>query len=395
MKLLVCGGAGFIGSNFVRLRSRERATRSSCSTSSPTRAGARTSPTSRATRGFRFVHGAIEDPRRGRRRARRRRRDRQLRRRDARRPLDPGARRVRAHPRARHLRAARGGPRARHPLPAGLDRRGLRLDRRGLVHRGLAAAPVLALQRDEGRRRPARRLLPRDLRRRCRDLPRLQQLRAPPAPGEADPADGAQRARRATACRSTATASTSATGSSSRTSPPRSPTCSSTACAGEVYNVGGPDECPNIEVVRRILELCGRDESLIDYVTDRPGHDRRYSLGSEKVQRARLVGARALRRGPRARPSPGIARTPGGGSRSAAAPTASTTSASTGARLAPYRTEHRSPAASCPTACAAATVLMTFVPLSSVCTVAVALRAVHDDRLDRQREVADRLQLVR
>ena len=53
---------------------------------------------------------------------------------------------------------------------------------------------------------------------------------------------------------------------------------------GEVYNVGGPDECPNIEVVKRVLELTGRDESLIEYVTDRPGHDRRYSLGSEKVR---------------------------------------------------------------------------------------------------------------
>jgi dTDP-glucose 4,6-dehydratase len=54
--------------------------------------------------------------------------------------------------------------------------------------------------------------------------------------------------------------------------------------AGEVYNVGGPDECANIDVVRRILELCGRDESLIEYVTDRPGHDLRYSLGSEKAR---------------------------------------------------------------------------------------------------------------
>ena len=53
--------------------------------------------------------------------------------------------------------------------------------------------------------------------------------------------------------------------------------------AGEVYNAGGPDEQPNIEVVRRILELTGRDESLIEYVTDRPGHDRRYSLGSQKL----------------------------------------------------------------------------------------------------------------
>jgi dTDP-glucose 4,6-dehydratase len=54
--------------------------------------------------------------------------------------------------------------------------------------------------------------------------------------------------------------------------------------AGEVYNVGGPDECPNIEVVKRILELTGRDESLIEHVTDRLGHDRRYSLSSEKVR---------------------------------------------------------------------------------------------------------------
>ncbi len=53
---------------------------------------------------------------------------------------------------------------------------------------------------------------------------------------------------------------------------------------GEAYNVGGPDECPNIEVVKRIIELTGADEGLLQYVTDRPGHDRRYSLGSEKVR---------------------------------------------------------------------------------------------------------------
>ena len=53
---------------------------------------------------------------------------------------------------------------------------------------------------------------------------------------------------------------------------------------GEAYNVGGPDECPNIEVVKRILEHTGAGEELIEYVTDRPGHDRRYSLGSEKVR---------------------------------------------------------------------------------------------------------------
>jgi dTDP-glucose 4,6-dehydratase len=54
--------------------------------------------------------------------------------------------------------------------------------------------------------------------------------------------------------------------------------------AGEAYNVGGPDELPNIEAVRMILELTGRDESLIEHVSDRPGHDRRYSLSSDKVR---------------------------------------------------------------------------------------------------------------
>jgi dTDP-glucose 4,6-dehydratase len=53
---------------------------------------------------------------------------------------------------------------------------------------------------------------------------------------------------------------------------------------GEVYNVGGPDETTNIEVVRTILEYVGAGEELIEFVTDRPGHDRRYSLGSEKVR---------------------------------------------------------------------------------------------------------------
>lgn len=53
---------------------------------------------------------------------------------------------------------------------------------------------------------------------------------------------------------------------------------------GEAYNAGGPDELPNIKVIRRILELTGADESLIEHVSDRPGHDLRYSLASEKLR---------------------------------------------------------------------------------------------------------------
>jgi dTDP-glucose 4,6-dehydratase len=53
---------------------------------------------------------------------------------------------------------------------------------------------------------------------------------------------------------------------------------------GSVYNVGGPDELPNLEVVKRILALTDRTESLIDHVSDRPGHDRRYSLSAARLQ---------------------------------------------------------------------------------------------------------------
>jgi dTDP-glucose 4,6-dehydratase len=53
---------------------------------------------------------------------------------------------------------------------------------------------------------------------------------------------------------------------------------------GEAYNVGGPDESENLHVVKRILDLTGRDESLIEHVRDRPGHDRRYSLSSDKLR---------------------------------------------------------------------------------------------------------------
>jgi dTDP-glucose 4,6-dehydratase len=56
--------------------------------------------------------------------------------------------------------------------------------------------------------------------------------------------------------------------------------------AGEVYNVGAGDERPNLDVVRAIVRLCGRDDSLIRHVPDRPGHDRRYALDTRKIRAA-------------------------------------------------------------------------------------------------------------
>ena len=54
---------------------------------------------------------------------------------------------------------------------------------------------------------------------------------------------------------------------------------------GEVYNVGSGYEMPNIDVVREILRLLGKPESLIRYVKDRPGHDRRYAIDCGKIER--------------------------------------------------------------------------------------------------------------
>jgi dTDP-glucose 4,6-dehydratase len=54
---------------------------------------------------------------------------------------------------------------------------------------------------------------------------------------------------------------------------------------GEIYNIGGNRSLPNLDVVRQVLALTGKPESLIQYVTDRPGHDRRYALSSEKLMR--------------------------------------------------------------------------------------------------------------
>lgn len=54
---------------------------------------------------------------------------------------------------------------------------------------------------------------------------------------------------------------------------------------GEVYNVSSGSPTPNLVVIRTILKMLGKPESLIQFVTDRPGHDRRYSLDSSKLRR--------------------------------------------------------------------------------------------------------------
>lgn len=54
---------------------------------------------------------------------------------------------------------------------------------------------------------------------------------------------------------------------------------------GEVYNISGNNEKTNLEITKFILQRIGKDESFIEYVKDRPGHDKRYALNTEKVKK--------------------------------------------------------------------------------------------------------------
>ncbi len=54
---------------------------------------------------------------------------------------------------------------------------------------------------------------------------------------------------------------------------------------GEVYNIGGWNEWKNIDIAREILKLMGKDDSYIEYVTDRPGHDMRYAIDASKIKK--------------------------------------------------------------------------------------------------------------
>lgn len=54
---------------------------------------------------------------------------------------------------------------------------------------------------------------------------------------------------------------------------------------GEVYNIGGDNEWANIELAKKILQITGKPEKLLQSVQDRPGHDRRYALSSDKLKR--------------------------------------------------------------------------------------------------------------
>jgi dTDP-glucose 4,6-dehydratase len=54
---------------------------------------------------------------------------------------------------------------------------------------------------------------------------------------------------------------------------------------GQIYNIGGSNQIQNIDIAKKILDILGKDKGLIRFVTDRPGHDRRYALDSTRVKK--------------------------------------------------------------------------------------------------------------
>lgn len=54
---------------------------------------------------------------------------------------------------------------------------------------------------------------------------------------------------------------------------------------GEIYNIGGNNEVANLKLVKLILKILGKPENLIEFVADRPGHDRRYAIDSSKIEK--------------------------------------------------------------------------------------------------------------
>ena len=302
MKLLVCGGAGFIGSNFARQRLREAGDEvtvlDKLTYAGPAR---RTSPTCATTRGFAFVRAGIEDADAVDAAVDGRRRGRQLRRRDARRPLDLRARRVHHDARAR-ARSCCWRPRGAHgmryvqvstdevygsieegsfteesPLqpssPYSATKAGADLLVASYHHTYGLEALICRGSNNYGPYQYPEKLIP---------LMVLNALHGDQLPVYGD---GQQ-------VRNWIFVEDFARGIGH---------VLAHGAPGETYNVGGPDEAVNLDVVQRIIALTGASEDLIEYVTDRPGHDRRYSLGSEK--------ARALGWEPQVRFDEGLERT--------------------------------------------------------------------------------------
>ena len=331
MRLLVTGGAGFIGSNFVLRTASTRPDWQVTVLDALTYAGDAANLADVADE-VELVVGNVADAELVDRLVARRRRRRALRRRVAQRQLAGRPVAVPGVQRHRHLPAARGGAPPRRAAAPHLDRRGLRRPRRWTIR---PASP--------SRRRSTRRARTRRPRRRptCWCAPgsgRSASTRpcrtARTTTGPSSTSRSSSRARSPTCCRAssrscTARGRTCATGSTSTTTTTPSSRSSRRGAAGETYLIGADCEQDNRAIVTLILELMGRPADWFDLVDDRPGHDVRYAIDSTQAAHRDRLGA-ALRRHPcrpGGRRSTGTATTRAGGRRPSSAPRRRTTAA--------------------------------------------------------------------
>ena len=278
MRVLVTGGAGFIGSPGFAKRLLAAATTCACSTSSPTR-----QPGQPRGHRHRAPSPLTSATRRRWRRLRRPRRDRQLR------PQTHVDRSILGatdfgRTEFRHAGAARGGAPDRAVRP-GLDRRGVRRPGRRRLPRSRPTRSSRPAPTASRRRRATCTSPP--TRARSASTPRspaARHVRADQYPEKLIPLDDHD-AIEGQPLPVYATESRSATGSGSRITAPGSSSSCGRREPGKVYNVGGDDERENVEIVGHILRLTGADESLIRHVEDRAGHDRRYSLDTAAARR--------------------------------------------------------------------------------------------------------------
>ena len=218
------------------------------------------------------------------------RRRRALRRREPRRPVDHRARRLRPHELLRHQRRDGRRPPARGRAGrAHRHRRGVRLRRRRLVDRDRSARAPFAVLGVEGGLRPDRPVVPPHLRPARRRHTVHEQLRAVPVPREGDPAVHDQPARRPAAAAVRRRPQRAGLALRRRPLRRRRTSCSRQGAAGEIYNIGAGNETPNRVLVDKLLALLGAGEEMVEYVPDRLGHDRRYSVDIAKVDRPRVA----------------------------------------------------------------------------------------------------------
>ena len=261
VNVLVTGGAGFIGSNFVRWAHGAHPDWHMTTLDKLTYAG-------RLENLRDVIDQSAASLREGRHRrrggggaARARGRDRRpLRGRDARRSIDSGRRRLHPHGCLRHVRAARSRARRRKRSGDSSRSRPTRSTAAcptGPQPRNRRAPAAQSVLGEQGGRRSAGLQLLGHLRRARDRHARVEQLRAEPVSGESDSALHHQRDRSAARCRSTATASTCATGCTSRITAARIDLLIERGHTGEVYNIGGGNEVANVDLTHRILELVG------------------------------------------------------------------------------------------------------------------------------------------